>query len=142
MAPRVARILTCPAATAVTNPDLLTAAIPGDEEIQVTLEVTFFVLPSLYFAVAVSCSLWLTVIEPLAEVTAIEVNEGVELGETVGEKATLPQPARKNRHVSERYSERCVRIVKTAPELDCRGGISRHFRGFFLLAGELNEGDF
>jgi hypothetical protein len=56
---------------AVTSPDLLTPAILGDEELHVALEVTFFVLPSLYFAVAVSCSLWPTVIDALAEVTTI-----------------------------------------------------------------------
>jgi len=134
--------LTCPAATAVTNPDLLTAAIPADEELQVTAEVTFFVLPSLYFAVAVSCSLWPTVIDSLAEVTAIEVNEG-ELGEVVGENATLPQPASKNRPVNKKYSERRVRIVRTAPEFNCRGGISRHFCGSLSIrVGGFNEGDF
>jgi len=51
------------------------------------------------------------VIDPLAEVTAIEVNEGVELGEVVGENAMLPQPASKNRLVNKRYSERRVRIM-------------------------------
>jgi hypothetical protein len=132
MTSSVATILTCPVATAVTNPDLLTVAIPADEELQLTLEVTFFVLPSLYFAVAVNCSLWPTVIDPLAEATAIEINDAVELDEVGGvkfESAPLPQPASKSSHVNEKHSETRVCIVKTAPELDCRGGSSHHFRG-------------
>lgn len=130
---RVATILTCPAATAVINPDLVTVAVPVDEELQLTLDVTFLVLPSLYFAVAVSCSLWPTAMDALVEVTAIEVNEGVELGETLGENATLPQPARKSSHVNEKHSERRVRIVKTAPEFDCRGGSSATCVKVFLF---------
>lgn len=136
MTSSVAIILTCPAVTAVTNPDLLTAAIPADEELQLTLEVTFFVLPSLYFAVAVSCSLWPAVIDPLAEVTAIETNDGVELDEVGGvifENAPLPQPASKSSHVNEKHNEICMRIVKTAPDLNCWGGSSHHFRGGSFL---------
>lgn len=51
----VAEIVVVPSATVVANPLLETAAIPGDDELQVDVVVRFLVLPSVYVPVAVNC---------------------------------------------------------------------------------------
>jgi hypothetical protein len=53
--PNAAVILGLPIVTAVTRPALLADADPGSDEVQLTKELTSFMLPSLNVPVAVNC---------------------------------------------------------------------------------------
>jgi hypothetical protein len=55
MAPEVAVIVTCPPLTGVARPALLILAMLLEEELQATVELMSFDVPSLYLPVALNC---------------------------------------------------------------------------------------
>lgn len=96
MFPSFAEMVTVPPFIPVTTPLLLTVAIAELDELQVTFEVTFFELPSLYLPVAVSCSDFPTASDEDDELTVMLTNAGC--GDDGGggvlklELLPLPQP--------------------------------------------------
>ncbi len=85
---REAVTLVEPEATPVTSPLLLTEAIAALPTDQVTLELTFAVEPSLYFAVAVNC--WVAPVEMLTVAGVTETEARVFVGEGVVEEPVTP----------------------------------------------------
>jgi hypothetical protein len=75
--PNVAVMLVLPAATPLARPIEIVASA-GTEEIQVTLEVRFCVLLSLYRPVAVNCCVAPTVMEAEAGLTVMVLSTGAE----------------------------------------------------------------
>jgi hypothetical protein len=65
-----------PDATAVTSPVLLIVATVGTDDTQATVVVRFWVELSLKVPVAVSCSIWPTAMEFVADITARETSWG------------------------------------------------------------------
>jgi hypothetical protein len=92
--PDVAVMVVLPVLTAVANPllpaVLLIVATPVADELQVTVVVTFWKVPSLNEPVAVNCWVPPVVIEEFAGVTANAVNVAVGVTVTVCVVATVP----------------------------------------------------
>jgi hypothetical protein len=78
-----------PIAMPLAIPALLIAAIAGFEDVQVTLLVTFWLLPSLYIPVAVNCCFLPLAIDGLAGVTEIDDSTG---GVTVNAAKPVTEP--------------------------------------------------
>ena len=72
MLPTVALMVELPAATPVAKPPAVIVATPVADEFHVAVLVRFCVLPSLYFPVAVNCSVVPAAIEGFVGVTLIE----------------------------------------------------------------------
>jgi len=79
--PKEALIVVVPADTPAAKPlvgaVVLMVAIPGVEDAQVTWDVRFCVLLSLYVPVAKNCTLVLAAMDGVAGVTAIETRAGI-----------------------------------------------------------------
>src|SRR5437016_160169 len=74
----VAVILDWPAATPVANPRPLIVAMLFAEEFQITLDVMFFLRPSLYVPIAVNCWVAPVTIEVTRGPSAIDLRTGAE----------------------------------------------------------------
>ena len=73
---RLAFMVAVPTLLPLTRPPEATVATAFAEELQLAAAVTFAVLPSVYVAMAVSCTALPTVVPPRAGVTVIEVGAG------------------------------------------------------------------
>ena len=73
--PDAAEIVVWPRPAAVARPAVIVATL-ADEELQVTVEVRFCVLPSVYVPVAVNCCLVPSGMDGFAGVTPIETSAG------------------------------------------------------------------
>jgi hypothetical protein len=103
--PEAATMLAWPTATAVAMPVLVTLMTLLAVELQATLEVRSFELPSLYFPVAVHCCEVPTTMELPLGATVIDTNEalGVGLGLVVLDRLPLlPQPASQSNDITVR----------------------------------------
>src|SRR5580765_1931653 len=87
--PRIALIDEVPGATPVARPPLLIAATRVLDELQVTLEVIVFVVPSVYVPLATNGTVPPAAIVGLAGVTPMETSAGAETVSVV-EPGTVP----------------------------------------------------
>ncbi len=113
----LAVMVVLPSATPVARPELLMVATPGEEDVQVTCEVTspFVLLPKV--AVAVNCCVVVGVRKALAgdkEMAVISVDEGKNPPPQLLSRRTVKMPAANLPH----HKSRCTLPILILPKVE------------------------